>query len=187
MNTLIVDTSHSLLAVGLVQNGTVIMKKQAVLQKQQSEFLMVFVQEVLNACHLETKDLHKIVVCDGPGSYTGMRIGITFAKTLTLVHPDLKLYTVDTLLSLVGNKEGFVFIDARSNRTFGAYCKQGSVSFERVYLVNEVQNIEGPKFGDLSLLGEANNYGDVIEQINELEASWVLVDESDLLVPRYIK
>ena len=187
MKTIIIDTSHSLLVVGLVEDGVIIRSRQELVEKKQSEFLLVYVDQLMKEVNWKPSEIKALVITDGPGSYTGMRIGITFAKTLALTNPELKIYTVDTLASLVGNLNGFAFIDARSKRVFGAFVKDGEVREERVYQFDELSDIREDMFGDLSLFGEVNRYGDVCENILAVKASWQLVEDSDLLVPRYIK
>lgn len=187
MKTIIIDTSHSLLAVGLVEDGKIIHSRQEVVQKKQSEYLLFYVDELMKEAQWKPKDLDRLVITDGPGSYTGMRIGITFAKTLALTHPTMEVFTVDTLLSLMGKTTGFAFIDARSKRVFGAYGDEGAIRDERVYQFEELRDITCDMFGDTSLFGEVNRYGNVIENILAVESSWVPVEDSDLLVPRYIK
>lgn len=187
MKTIIIDTSHSLLAVGLSEGDTILVSKQEELSKKQSEYLLPFIDEMMKEVNWKPRDLERLVITDGPGSYTGMRIGITFAKTLHLSNPSMKVYTVDTLLSLVGLQSGFSFIDARSKRVFGAYVSNGEVSEERVYQFDELSDIKSDFFGDTSLFGEVNRYGNVIENILAVEKSWNVVEDVDLLVPRYIK
>lgn len=187
MNTLIIDTSHSLLAVGFAKDNTLEVAKIEALNKQQSEYLLPFVQEVLKKANTSLQELDRIVVCDGPGSYTGMRIGITFVKSIAMVLPDVKVYTVNTLLSLSGLNDVFAFIDARSGRTFGAYCNQGVISEEGVYQVDDLEAIKKDKVGDVHLLGETTNYGNVLQNILDVQSAWVGIDNVDVLVPRYLK
>lgn len=187
MKTLIIDTSHSLLAVGIAQEGKLISSKIETLNKQQSEYLLPFVETILNEQNLKLKDIDQVVVCDGPGSYTGMRIGITFVKSIAMVLPKLNVFTVDTLLSLSGQRDVFAFIDARSGRTFGAYCNHGQVIDEKVYLVEDLGQINKNMVGDVHLLGQTTDYGNVLENILAVESSWQAVENVDVLVPRYVK
>ncbi|QIK69924.1 tRNA (adenosine(37)-N6)-threonylcarbamoyltransferase complex dimerization subunit type 1 TsaB [Erysipelothrix sp. HDW6C] len=187
MNTLIIDTSHSILAVGVVQNGEIIASKQENVNKKQSELLLVYIDEVMSRSHLTPLDIDQIVVTNGPGSYTGMRIGLTFAKTYALANPSVHVFTIDTLATLVGNREGFAFIDARSGRVFGAFVKDGVVTDEKVYHVEELAAISQNLFGDTILVGTETTYGNIIENVVALESQWVPVDNPDTLVPNYLK
>lgn len=187
MKTLIIDTSHRYLAVGYAEEGKLLSSRVEALNKQQSEYLVPFVQDVLTQAKTALSELDAIVVCDGPGSYTGMRIGITFVKSVAMVFETIKIYKVNTLLSLSGMADVFAFIDARSGRTFGAYCHQGSISEERVYQVEELEAISIKKVGDVQLINEPDQEIPVLENILSVASSWVLVDNVDVLVPRYLK
>lgn len=187
MNTLIIDTSHRYLAVGLVVNGVIVASKQDELNKQQSEFLVPFVEEVLSAGNIKVTDLNRVVVTDGPGSYTGMRIGITFVKSIAMVIESLEVYKVNTLLSLSGLSDSFAFLDARSGRVFGAYCNDGVISEEKVYQVTDLETINKQFVGDVKIIDKQEVNIDVISNILAVEAAWQRVVNPDVLVPRYLK
>ena len=187
MKTLVIDTSHTLLAVGIIEKNNILFQKQETMNKRQSEYLLTFVNEAISAVNWKPKDIEQIVITDGPGSYTGMRIGITFAKTFALTNPNLIIKTVDTLLSLSGNENGFSFIDARGGRIFGAQVNRGLISEEKVYMIEDIQDQNIQFFGDTALLGKDTQYGNIIKNILDVENSWENVLDIDLLVPRYIK
>lgn len=188
MKTLIIDTSHQLLVVGVAIDNKLVASFQESVAKRQSEMILVKVDELLREQGIKPQDLQEIVVTEGPGSYTGMRIGIAFTKTYALVNPTVSIYTVDTLASLVGANHGFALIDARSNRYFGAKVNAGTVIDERIYSGEEVQDVTLPLFGDVHLIDGSNqHYGDIAQNILDIRASWTLVEDADTLVPRYVK
>lgn len=187
MKTLVIDTSHTLLVVGIIEKNKILFHKQEIMNKRQSEYLLIFVNEAISKVNWKPADIERIVITDGPGSYTGMRIGITFAKTFALTNKSLIIDTVDTLLSLSGKENGFSFIDARGGRVFGAKVNEGLISEERVYMIDEIKDFNYQFYGDTALLGKETHYGNVIQNILDVESSWKRVDDIDLLVPRYIK
>lgn len=187
MKTLIIDTSHTLLVVGLVEDNKILFQKQEMMNKRQSEHLLLFVNEAIETVKWKPSDIEKIIITDGPGSYTGMRIGITFAKTFALTNPKLKIETVDTLLSISGAQNGFSFIDARGGRIFGGYVNNGEITDEKVYMIEEIQDMTVNFYGDINLLGKNTQYGNVVKNILDVQKSWKKVSDIDLLVPRYIK
>ncbi|AZK44166.1 MULTISPECIES: tRNA (adenosine(37)-N6)-threonylcarbamoyltransferase complex dimerization subunit type 1 TsaB [Erysipelothrix] len=187
MNTLIIDTSHKFLAVGLEVDGTLKVNKQSLMDKKQSEFLLTYVDEAIREAKLVPMDIDQVVITSGPGSYTGLRIGMTFAKTFALTNHKLKVYKVNTLLSLSGNNNGFSFIDARSGRVFGAYVSNGIVNDERIYMMDELKDIDLDLFGDLDLLDQKSENPRIIQNILDVKDSWEVETNIDLLVPNYIK
>ena len=70
------------------------------------EYLTLFIQEVLDKSHKTLKDLNAISVSIGPGSYTGLRIGLAVAKGLCygLNIPIISIETLDSLLE-IGNQK----------------------------------------------------------------------------------
>lgn len=81
MNTLYIDTHSEKIIFVLFQNGHLkkILQQYAV---QHSSLIMPLLEQLLNEFHLTTKDLSDIIVVNGPGSFTGVRLGVTVAKTL---------------------------------------------------------------------------------------------------------
>ena len=118
MVVLFIDTCNKELAVGLSKDDKLIYKKEYDAFKRQSEVLAKEVVECFKACNVEAKDIDKVVVTNGPGSYTGIRIGLTFAKVFTSVL-NKELVLVSSLRALAGNKENTIsLIDARSKRAY---------------------------------------------------------------------
>src|SRR5690625_2292877 len=82
MYTLTIDTSTQVLAVGILKNEEVLGEIVTNLPKTHSPRLMPAIHQLMEAVEVEPECLDKIVVGVGPGSYTGVRIGITTAKSL---------------------------------------------------------------------------------------------------------
>jgi tRNA threonylcarbamoyladenosine biosynthesis protein TsaB len=82
MTVLAIDTSNQALGVALYDENKVIGEYITNLKKNHSVRIMPAIQLLMKDCEQSPKDLTKIVVAQGPGSYTGVRIGVTIAKTL---------------------------------------------------------------------------------------------------------
>ncbi|MFJ7756160.1 tRNA (adenosine(37)-N6)-threonylcarbamoyltransferase complex dimerization subunit type 1 TsaB [Peribacillus muralis] len=82
MKVLAIDTSNFTLGIALVDGSQVIGEYTTNLKKNHSVRVMPAIETLLKDCDTAPKDLTKIVVAMGPGSYTGVRIGVTIAKTL---------------------------------------------------------------------------------------------------------
>lgn len=82
MKVLAIDTSNYVMGVSLIEENTVVGEIITNLTKNHSVRLMPAVEQLLKECNVKPKELDKIVVAAGPGSYTGVRIGVTAAKTL---------------------------------------------------------------------------------------------------------
>ncbi|MET3700118.1 tRNA threonylcarbamoyladenosine biosynthesis protein TsaB [Bacillus oleivorans] len=82
MNVLAIDTSNYALGIAIINDKKVIGEYITNMKKNHSIRVMPAIQRLLEDCDLSPMDLDKIVVAHGPGSYTGVRIGVTIAKTL---------------------------------------------------------------------------------------------------------
>ena len=96
MNLLLIDTSNQPMSIALMNDDEVLAIKQQI--KDHSSQLMPGIQSLFNESNLK-QELDGIVVAKGPGSYTGVRIGVTVAKTLAYAL-NTKLYGVSSLKAL---------------------------------------------------------------------------------------
>lgn len=77
-----IDTSSDTMTVALFNNGVVIGEYTTNLKKNHSVRLLPAIAALMDECSVKPTDLKKIAVAKGPGSYTGLRIGVTVAKTM---------------------------------------------------------------------------------------------------------
>ncbi|MCA1032902.1 tRNA (adenosine(37)-N6)-threonylcarbamoyltransferase complex dimerization subunit type 1 TsaB [Bacillus timonensis] len=82
MKVLAIDSTNFVMGISIVEDHTVLGEVITNLKINHSIRVMPAIQKLLEDCGLTPKDLDKIVVANGPGSYTGVRIGVTIAKTL---------------------------------------------------------------------------------------------------------
>lgn len=82
MKILAIDTSNNTLGVALLNGSQVAGEFVTNVKKNHSVRAMPAIEQLMKDCEIKPKDLDKIVVAKGPGSYTGVRIGVTIAKTL---------------------------------------------------------------------------------------------------------
>ena len=117
MKYLFLDTSTTNLVVAIIIDGKLSYLKNEPCGQSMSVRLMPVIDEALNSFELTVNDIDKIFVCNGPGSFTGIRIGLTFAKTLawTLNIPVVPISTLEALASgcasmaLINARRGYVF------------------------------------------------------------------------------
>jgi len=82
MKILAIDTSNFALGVALLNGNQVVGEYITNVKKNHSVRAMPAIEKLMHDCGMKPADLDKIVVAKGPGSYTGVRIGVTIAKTL---------------------------------------------------------------------------------------------------------
>ncbi|PTU27301.1 tRNA (adenosine(37)-N6)-threonylcarbamoyltransferase complex dimerization subunit type 1 TsaB [Bacillus subtilis] len=122
MTILAIDTSNYTLGIALLRGDTVIAEYITYLKKNHSVRAMPAVHTLLSDCDMAPQDLSKIVVAKGPGSYTGVRIGVTLAKTLAW-SLDIPIAAVSSLETLAANGrhfEGLIcpIFDARRGQVY---------------------------------------------------------------------
>ncbi|WP_042357632.1 tRNA (adenosine(37)-N6)-threonylcarbamoyltransferase complex dimerization subunit type 1 TsaB [Bacillus rubiinfantis] len=123
MTILAIDTSNNPLGIALYNNNVVIGEYITNLKKNHSIRIMPAIQILMNECEKTPKDLTRIVVAKGPGSYTGVRIGVTIAKTLawSLNIPLVGISSLEILAAGVGRYfTGYVspLFDARRGQIY---------------------------------------------------------------------
>jgi tRNA threonylcarbamoyladenosine biosynthesis protein TsaB len=120
-----IETATKNCSVALAKEGkTVLCKEIAEEGYSHAERLHVFIEEILQEAGVSTKDLVAIAVSQGPGSYTGLRIGVSAAKGLSyaLGIPLIATDTLQTLASQVSVSDGLIIpmLDARRMEVYSA-------------------------------------------------------------------
>ncbi len=96
---LAIDSATSAMSVALVKKGKLLAEVNSLVERNHSVYLMPAIEEVLNEAGLSLSAVQGIAVGKGPGSYTGVRIGITVAKTMawTLKLPVAGVSSLETM------------------------------------------------------------------------------------------
>ena len=127
MKILGIDSSGLVAATALMSDGIVTAEYQIHNKKTHSQTLMPMISEMMSMADVKPEELDAIAVSEGPGSFTGLRIGASIAKGLawTLKIP---IVPVSSLMGLAANVEmpGQIvcpIMDARRNQVYtGVYC-----------------------------------------------------------------
>ena len=123
MKVLYVDTSSDYLYSGIVINDVLVSECQEKLGKDLSKEALPRIIGVFKKANITPKDLDKIIVVTGPGSFTGIRIGVTIAKTIawSLNIPIVPISGL-TAMAISNKQEGYSMplIDARRGYVYGA-------------------------------------------------------------------
>ncbi len=94
-----IETSTEVCAVNVAQDGKVLFERESSEGLNHSQMLTVFIEEIFNENGFSPNKLNAVAVSKGPGSYTGLRIGVSVAKGLcfSLDIPLLALNTLDIM------------------------------------------------------------------------------------------
>ncbi len=93
------ETATNLCSVALCDSAGVIALKESNESKSHASLLTVFMSEILKEHDMSARDLEAVAVSKGPGSYTGLRIGVSVAKGIAY-GASIPLIGVDTTLSM---------------------------------------------------------------------------------------
>ena len=148
---------------------------------------------LLTKYNVDRKDIGDVVVAIGPGSYTGVRIAITIAKTIAAVI-DCKIYTISSLRCQKDRKNPSIcVINARSGRSYFGVFEDDKVLVDDCILTNDkvLDYIsEHPSYsvcGNTAYLGVNGIQPDIARELLELKKYVKPVDNPLAIKPVYMK
>ncbi len=120
-----IETATTNCSVSLSKDGeTLVLKEDNSAGYSHAETLHVFIKDVFEAANINTLDIDAVAVSKGPGSYTGLRIGVSSAKGLcyALNKPLISVSTLESLSRQVKAEEGIIIpmLDARRMEVYSA-------------------------------------------------------------------
>lgn len=128
LKQLIIDTATKYIYLSLVVDGE---EKESIYQEginNHSVTIIPLLEEILNKQNLALKDIDEIIVGIGPGSYTGVRIGVTVAKMIGYLN-HITVYSVSSLALLASASDHryvVPYVDARRGNAFIALLEQNN-------------------------------------------------------------
>ena len=204
MKVLAFDTSSKALSLAILEDKQLLAETTINIKKNHSITLMPAIDFLMTCLDLTPKDLDRIVVAEGPGSYTGLRIAVATAKTLAHTL-NIELEGMSSLLALVpSQQEGLVvpLMDARRNNVYAGFYEnenpvlpEAHLSFAEV--LEQIKDAEQVTFvGEVGAFAEQiqerlpqANYQETLPNAANL-ALWAWDKEVDSLhdfVPNYLK
>ena len=168
MRTLFIDTSSSDVSIAIVENEKIISKIIKNIPNQHSIYAVKFVNDVLENAQIDAKDIDNIMVVNGPGSFTGIRIGLTIAKIYGyLLKKDI--ITVSSLRAMALSSDAKIVIpviDAHhDNYYYGVYDM-----FDNIILKDknkEDKVIDSISNSEITIQNIIDNRDEYISRIND--------------------
>ena len=161
------ETSAKAASVALLEDGRLLGESYQNSGMTHSQTLMVMAEDVLKTAGKAAEDVTAVAVAEGPGSFTGVRIGVAAAKGFAWGRalPCCGVSTLEAMAQTLGIFEGYVcpVMDARRSQVYNALFYVNQRTVERIApdravsleeLGAELQKLEGPIFlvGDGSVL-----------------------------------
>lgn len=166
MKLLAFDTSNQALSLAILEDEHLLAQTTLNIKKNHSITLMPAIDFLMNSLDMKPKDLDRIVVAQGPGSYTGLRIAVATAKTLAHTLK-IELVGVPSLLALVPEQvEGLVIpiMDARRNNVYAGFYQSGQAVRPEAHLpLAEVLEMAGTADQPVTFVGETATFAEQIK------------------------
>ena len=145
MTLFYIDTTSSFLYTGIVKDNNLLIEKKENLGKDLSVYTVSIVSDMFMEVNINPSDIDKIIVVNGPGSFTGIRIGVTLAKILAWAR-NIPITTITSLeamaKSIKTDKLIVPIINARREACYGAIyendkeiLKPGYMTIEKLKMI----------------------------------------------------
>ncbi|RSJ69515.1 tRNA threonylcarbamoyladenosine biosynthesis protein TsaB [Streptococcus oralis subsp. dentisani] len=166
MKVLAFDTSSKALSLAILEDKQILAETTINIKKNYSITLMPAIDFLMASLDWTPKDLDRIVVAEGPGSYTGLRIAVATAKTLAHTL-NIELVGMSSLLALVPRQQEGLFVplmDARRNNVYAGFYENATPVMPEAHLsfaevLEQVKDAE-----QVTFVGEVRAF---VEQIQE--------------------
>lgn len=195
MISLFIDTSTSTLSIGLFKDDILVYSK-VITSSEHSKYTMPAIEEAFTKNNIDPMSVNKILVTNGPGSFTGIRIGVTIAKTYAWAC-NINVIPISTLKAYALSYEGYNYyvplIDARRNYAYAAiYDKKYNNILEDTYISMDELKDKLKNLDNILVIGkEISNY-DIKDPILNIQKIYdYYKDEEGInphaLLPNYLK
>ena len=136
--TLYMDVSTDIMYLALVKDKQLIDFSVRHANKDHAKYLVDRIDQLLKKNDVTLEDVQAIVVGEGPGSYTGIRIAVTVGKTLSYAK-NILLYAVSSLIFMSSGLTGLVCVmhDARRGYVFATIYQGQKVLMQSQYILHE--------------------------------------------------
>ncbi len=195
MISLFLNTSVDFLSVAIVKDDVVLDSFYTKLNNDLSKITLSVIDDMLNRLSISKRDINRIVCVNGPGSFTGLRIGVTIAKVWAY-SLNIDIVGVSSLYVLATGVEGdyiVPIIDARRGYVYaGIYDKNYNVVMEDCYIsLEELSNRVSELDSDVIYVS-SDGFNGSIEYSPNIERVFKYlnrdnVSDSFSFVPNYLK
>lgn len=181
MRCLYIDTTSNYLYTGIVEKESLLCERKIRFDRDLSTMALTTIVDMMNSINLSPRDVDKIILVNGPGSFTGCRIGITIAKTYSWAL-NIPISTITSLEAMALSNDDYDFhvpvLDARRDFVFaGIYDKENNQILKNQYIKKSVLETAINNMSDnfifitndlLELNGEVKQYNpDILSIVNK--------------------
>lgn len=176
MKTLFIDTHFRDIVIILYEDGKVVDKCEVINKKNNSEYIFPSIIKVIDGIKLD-----EIIVVNGPGSFTGVRLGVTIAKTLAYTL-NIPIKTITALECMAVSDEDKEVAFSDGNGYFvGKFNNENELIGDYYYLNNE--EFENINKDEHIKLDQVLNYEKIYSFVSKFKQS----ENAHLVKPIYVK
>ena len=193
MFTLLLDSSNTSLTVGLAKENELLESISYESWQSQSEYMIPEIDKLLSKYNVSKDDISDVVVAVGPGSYTGVRIAITIAKTMAAAL-GCDVYPISSLrCQKDGKNPSICLINARSGRSYVGVFEDEKILVNDCIMTNDkvleyIQN--HPNFvvcGSVKYLGIEGKEPNIARELLSLKSVCPKAGNPLAIKPVYMK
>lgn len=186
MKTLFIDTHSENLNISIIHNNKVISEEKTSI-KSHSEIAIPTIVQVLKDAKMSLHEIDEIIVVNGPGSFTGVRIGVTIAKTMAY-SLNIPIKTITSLETFgISAQEKFDIVTVRDNKgvyssvfkngVFGDFTYKKNADFDEYVNKNNYIVLENNGYDFSKILDYLKNR----DYLNPHEVNPIYIKEIDAL------
>ena len=165
---LCIETSTKVCSIGLAEDGRILqLVEDTAHSYSHAEQVNLFIEQVLSDCGFENLDA--IAVSEGPGSYTGLRIGISTAKGICFAKniPIIKVSSLEAMSSQIKSKTNLLHIPMIDARRMEVFCAGFNEKNQEIFSTR-AEIIDQNSFNDYEDFDEIKFFGDGAEKCREI-------------------
>ena len=165
MKVLAFDTSSKAMSVALLEDCQLLAEHTLNVKKNHSISLMPIIDFMMKQVGWKPTDLERIVVAQGPGSYTGLRVAVATAKTLAYTLA-IDLVGVSSLHALCPERPGLLvpIMDARRNNVYAGFYENGRATQADCHINFSDLLVMLKEHEKVTFVGEVEAFRDQIEE-----------------------
>lgn len=177
MITLFIDTSSSDVSIAIIKDKNILSSITKNIPNKHSVYTISFIDKIINEANLTPNNIEKIMVVTGPGSFTGVRIGVTIAKVYAYLR-NINITSISSLkmMSLsCEHKYCLSLIDAHhDNYYLGLYDEDNNEVIKEQFNTKE------------KVLEIINKYNPIIVSDNNIELDEYKIKKQELDIERIV-